>query len=351
MPNWASRVISQIQQNLVFTASGDQEHPSLVHLRNELRDHPPTNGLFADLLQDLCDLKRIPDTLRTSLVTCMLFWLDRYVDLGVRRQEISWIGVFRASMQLYADDPQRTDPNSDYGCASSTIIIWEHAKARLYDQGAIHVCAERGNDKLLHLVLSELEAREQDQAHRMEILFQGSFGGTLTALGMAIRRRHDLCVHTILTRTSESFMAEHLKRTRNLLTNEGFDETLLHQVLRWTILDLREQRISREELVDGLHKVGKVLQKIIPSSPQLLVDRNGNGDPPYKVAIEIGQSCRNRFPGGDQFDEIEKLLRDEIFASLGKKPEDVMQALYSETGESIVYLRETRAPGDCVLTL
>lgn len=339
MPVWAQRALDTLYH--------DQEPPvadsidsRLQRLKTILNSEPPNNDAFVHLLQDLCDREN-NHTTSNPLARCMLQWLADPQGGGLVPNKISWIDVFRQSVIELDRDPNWVTKIPKFECASSTKVIWDYAADLLYDQGAIHVCADYGNDALLHLTLEKLEDKEKDDARRMNILFRCHYGalGSLTALGVAIRRRRDLCVDTILTRVPKEYLEEHFGKKSKILQDEEFGNFPLHQVSTWTDQFLVKTAISEEDLVKGLQLTEKILQKITDKVPSCLAILDDQGRPPYYMARKLTESCRKKFPGSSKpFDGMEKLLRDQIFKYLGKNTEQVMRALYCKDGKSKIDL-------------
>ena len=305
-------------------------------LRQFLNDDPPKQSkLFVKLLETIYNDAGDFDDERYDVVFDKLYEVARSTipdpntpdsarslrELRDSRSQISLYDVFLLSMQA-CEGEYRGQICGLLEPPPIANLIWNRTSTRLYKQGAIHACADCGQDLLLSVVLKTLSAREDSTEEKLRILFQLGPSSEYTPLGIAILKQRLDCVRTLAS-AALHLHQDYLVDGKVVFSDNPKSPPLLHKVL-----ELARQRAAMEEAgakIKSLEGEIEMLQTLIDICPRLLCQLDASGDPPVKLARNI--SAEFGFYG------LEKSIREAVFNEL-EDPESVRKALYSGKGYS-----------------
>jgi hypothetical protein len=251
---------------------------------------------------------------------------DRRDALEADKSIILFYDVFRQSMLNWQSiDKQRTGSTSN--TAPVTKIIWRVAQNKLYNQGAIHACAEYGQEELLFLALHKLQESIRSPQEAIKVLFQPGPRSDSTPLGMAIRGQHTECVRTLafggLLEHGDMDIANYVLTGNCVLSDNEKGAQVLHETLKrlQSAAGVRVAR-GRQALIKSLERSVDIVQAVIQIDSRLLCQKDSDGNLPYKRAQDIGKIFN--------YSGLEDVIKEEIFRL--QDPDLWRAALYNKHG-------------------
>jgi hypothetical protein len=258
---------------------------------------------------------------------------DRREALEADKTIILFYDVFRQSMYNWDfRDKQRT--GSTLPTSPVTKIIWMVARDKLYDQGAIHACAEFGQEELLLDALLRLQERVPSPQEAIKVLFQPGPRSPSTPLGKAIRGQHTECITSLasggILEHGAKDVANYVVSGNCVLSDDEENAQVLHETLKivQTTAGLKVLR-GPQAVIDSLERSVDVVRAIIHIDARLLCQRDSDGNLPYKRAQEIGKKLG--------YSGLENVIKEEIFEL--RDPDLWRAALYDKHGKGSLFAR------------